>query len=230
MRSASFAVVVCCLVGWAACLAGCGGPADAAAGGGPLSSALFQAVVYETTLPAARAGGLDAKALAGAATREELQKALAALGPTRLLYQADQTVSLTSENQIRIGSQQPFVTGTRTTEAGGRVNQITYQDVGAIFKFSAKSAAGGDRAALNVRLDVELAVPSSSGVEIAAGTKANSTRRVSTNYTGEIVLGRPFVLVGLDSSAASPGGPQAGGKDPNSAAFVCRVLLSKPGK
>jgi hypothetical protein len=183
---------------------------------------VFQAVVYETTLPAAGAGRLDAKALAKVATREEFQKALAALGPTRMLYQADQTVSLTSENQIHIGSQQPFVTSSRTTDSGQKVNTIQYQDVGAMFKFSTKSVPAGDRGVLNVRLDVQLAIPATSGVEVATGTKARTFRKVSTNYSGDIELGRPFVLVGMDSSVA-------GEKDPNSVAFVCRVVLSKPG-
>jgi hypothetical protein len=220
-------VAVCCLGGWVACLGGCGGPADASGGGGlsagAASSAVFQAAVYETSLTPARAGGLDAKALAKLATREEFQKALAALGPTRMLYQADQTVSLTSENQIRIGSQQPFVTNTRTTESGQRVNTIQYENVGAMFKFSTKSVPAGDRAVLNVRLDVELSVPGTSAVEVATGTKARTFRKVTTNYAGDIELGRPFVLVGLDSSAG-------GDKDPNSVVCVCRVLLSKPGR
>ena len=141
-------------------MGGGGGPADAAGGGGssaaPPTSAVFQAAVYETLLPASRSGGLDAHVLAKATTREEVQKALAAQGTTRLLYQAEQTVSLTSENSIRIGAQQPFVTNTRTTDTGGRVNTVQYMDTGAIFKFTAKPIPGGDRDALSVRLDVEL--------------------------------------------------------------------------
>jgi hypothetical protein len=65
-------------------------------------------------------------------TAEAFEKALAALGTTKPMYRANQSVRL-SGDAITIGSEVPTVTSSRMTDRGQSVNSIQYQSTGAVF-------------------------------------------------------------------------------------------------
>jgi hypothetical protein len=178
-----------------------------------LKSARFQATIWETRLPADRIGKVDAKALASA---DDVQKALEGLGATRTLYKVDQVIDL-AKAQIKVGKSEPFVTNTRTTQAGGTINTIQYQEVGAIFQVSAKPTDRG----LEAKVEVEMSALTDSGTPIADKVPAMSIHSVSLGHDGPVGLGRPVVMASVDASARDTEG--------KAIAYVCRVVFSAPG-
>jgi len=184
-----------------------------------LSSARFEATVFEVHLPAARAGDLDAKALAArAAAAADLEKALAELGQTRRLYQVDQSVNV-AKDTVMIGTREPFVTSTRLTENGRQINTIQYQEVGAIFNLAGGSARDPAGRSPDIRVSVEIAAMTNSPVPISAGgVKAVTVRKVTLTHDGPVHVGQPLVLLGVDSSSPDENG--------NPLAYVCRIVFS----
>jgi hypothetical protein len=211
--------------------AGCGGPADTRTAGDPAASsapsgaadartAHFEAAVYEVQVPAARAGELDGNTLAAkAATAEDLRKALADLGPTKILYTVDQPVNLYSEN-IRVGSREPFVTNTRVTETGATLNAVQYQQVGVIIAISAgQPPRDSKRRDPDVQMKIELSALCDSGREIGPGIKAAIVRSVSIDHSEPLQYGRPFIM--LNTSYPPPD------EKASPVAYVIRGVFSK---
>ena len=211
--------------------AGCGGPADTRTAGDPAASsapsgaadaktAHFEAAVYEVQVPAARAGELDGNTLAAkAATAEDLRKALADLGPTKILYKIDQPVNLHSEN-IHVGSREPFVTNTRMTESGATINTIQYQQVGVIINMRAgPPPKDSKRRDPDVQMKIELSTLCDSGLEIGPKTKAVTIRSVSIDHSEPLQYGRPFIML---NTSYPPQGEKA-----SPVAYVVRGVFSK---
>ncbi|MGB2823886.1 MAG: hypothetical protein WBF17_23100 [Phycisphaerae bacterium] len=187
---------------------------------GAPSLAGFQVTVYETKVPAERVGQIDAKALsAKAAGAADLQKALAELGPTRVLYHTSQPVSLDCDTRIIVGTRRPFVRNARLTEGGRTINSIQYESVGAIFKLSCQplEASGGKH--VDMRLNAEISAMDQGETEISPGVRTPVTHQVEMNYNAPAEIGRPFVML----SVGSP----SDGKDARCAAYVCRVVLTR---
>ncbi|MBE3095682.1 MAG: hypothetical protein IMZ44_00970 [Planctomycetes bacterium] len=189
--------------------AGCGRPADTRTAGEPAASsapsgaggaktAHFEAAAYEVQVPAARAAELDGRALAAkAATAEDLRKALADFGPTKVLYKVDQPVNLHSEN-IRVGSREPFVTNSRMTESGAIINTVQYQQVGLIINMRAgQPPKDSKRKGLDVQMKIELSALCDSGLEIGPKTKAVIIRSVSIDHSEPLQYGRPFIMLSV---------------------------------
>jgi len=216
--TALFAVAVFLFSG---VLAGCQGPAAREAGSlADLLPARFEATIYEVRVPADRAGELDSSALAAKAPKaEDFAKALAALGPTKIMYTVDQVVNLYRDN-IKIGTREPMITNTRKTESGQVINTIQYQEVGAIFVI-----AGGPpprdskRKGIDASVKVELATLSDSGVQIAADVKASAMRNVGLTHNGPVEYGRPFVILSVNSTSKDAAG--------NAVAYVCRGVFTE---
>jgi len=211
----------------AAVCMGCGqaetkDPGGAAARAGPAGGVAperFQATIYEVHLPPAMVGQLDAKALAAKGpTAADLEKALAAIGRTRAVYQVDQSVNPASD-MITVGARVPMITSSRTTEAGGTINSIQYQSVGAIFKFAAGPAKAG-REVVDLQLAVEISAILESGVEIGKGVKATTIGNYTVAYTGPVERGRPFVFFSVDAAVRDA--------DSSAVAYVCRAVLGDP--
>ena len=198
---------------WAAvCVPGCAEPLDSAAG--------LQITVYEAKVPADRVGGLDAKALAARSGEVAgLQKALAKMGPTRVLYHASQPIGLDCDTRIMVGARKPFVRNSRLTEAGSRINTIQYERVGAIFKVSCQPVAGSGGRQVDLRLNAEISAMGQGKTEISPGVRAPVTHEVEMNYDGRAEIGRPFVMLSVGSPSDE--------KDARCAAYVCRVVLSR---
>jgi len=185
-----------------------------------LLPARFEATVYEVRVPADRVGELDAGALAAKAPKaEDFAKALAALGPTKIMYTVDQVVNLYRDN-IKISTREPMITNTRKTESGQAINTIQYQEVGAVFVI-----AGGPppkdskRKGIDASVKVELATLSDSGVQIAADVKASAMRNVGLTHNGPVEYGRPFVILSVNSTSKDAAG--------NAVAYVCRGVFTE---
>ncbi|HUU93960.1 MAG TPA: hypothetical protein VM238_22425 [Phycisphaerae bacterium] len=177
-----------------------------------LKSARFQATIWETRLPAERIGKVDAKTLASA---DDIQRALEALGATRALYQIDQVIDL-AKAQIKVGKREPFVTGTRTTQAGGTINMVEYQEIGVIVQVSAKPTDRGPAA----KVEVEMSALTDSATPIAEKVPAVSIHHGTLRHNGPVELGRPVVMASVDASTRDAQG--------RAIAYVCRIVFSAP--
>ncbi|MCX5670534.1 MAG: hypothetical protein NTU94_04335 [Planctomycetota bacterium] len=211
----------------AAVCMGCGqaetkAPGGAAAKAGPADGVAperFQAAIYEVHLPPAMVGQLDAQALAAKGpTAADLEKVLAAIGRTRAVYQVDQSVN-PAKDMINVGARVPTITSSHTTEAGATTNSISYQSVGAIFKFAGRPAEAG-RKVLDLKLAVEISAILESGPEMSKGVKATTIGNCSMGYTGPVELGRPFVFFSVDATVKDA--------DSNAIAYVCRAVMGEP--
>ncbi len=186
-----------------------------------VAPARFEATVFEVEVPEARIVELDAKALeAKAATAQDLAKALAEFGKTKVLHKIDQTVNLYGES-ILLGTHEPMITGTRQMESGRGFNSVTYQEVGLVVNFAASPPPPeSPRKDLNVQVNFNLSTMADSGVELSPGLKASSIRSVQFSQTGTPRFGRPSVL--LNVSAASGGDNKA-----LPTAYVVRYVLNE---
>ena len=212
-------LIVCCIALALVCAAGCEDQAKrpAAKPAGELKSAHFQATVYETRVPENRIGAFDAKSLAAKAiTAADLQKALAACGKTKVLYQVDQTVNL-AEDRIHIGKREPFVTNARRTDRGQTINTVQYERVGVIFEVMGKPTDSG----LDATVRIEMSALTESGTKISENAFAVTVRTVELGHNGPVQLGRPVVLVSIDASTKDADG--------NAVAYVCRIVFSEAG-
>jgi len=164
--------------------------------------AQFQATIYEVQADPARLNDVDGRVLARQAdSAEKLLTALSQIGEARILYRFDQPVNVFSET-LRLGTQEPMVTNSRTAANGAAINTIQYHDVGAIIQLSANRApAEAKRKGPNVKLSVEMAVLSNSDAEIVPGRKVSSIRQVSLNHSERLEFGHPRVMLAVSSTS-----------------------------
>lgn len=181
--------------------------ATTAATAGPTAS--LGALIYELRLPADRAAKLDTAALAKAGGAADFQKALQALGETKLLYRIDQGVSLAGD-RIVIRKRVPVVVHSAPGELGQTIRTIAYKDTGVVFAISGKPRDDGS---IDMRLDIELAVLSDS-TPLVPGFRAPATRKVKLAQVGLVQIGKPCVSAG--AAAAS---------DDKAVMYVARVVL-----
>ncbi len=74
----------------------------------------FDAMIYEVRLPVDGLASINPDDFAKTGTPADFQKALSALGESKLLYRATQSVRL-SDDRITVGSQVPVITNTQQT-------------------------------------------------------------------------------------------------------------------
>ena len=189
--------------------AGCKGPEEVQPPANTLP-AQFQATVYEVQAAPDRMSALDGKALAKrAATAEELLGALSEIGASRILYRFDQPVNLLSET-LQLGSHEPIVMGTRTSNTGQAINTVQYQNVGVIIRLSSSTPPkGAEGKAPEVKLSGELAALADSDVEILPGRKVKTTRRLSFEHSEELDYGTPRVMLAVSSTSTDTKQPPA---------------------
>jgi len=218
-------VCVACAVLAVIAAAGCEPQAERGARVGPegtaapagAASARFQASIYEVHVPADRVGALAADTLAAdAATAERLEKALSAIGKTRVAYAVDQTVSL-AEDRIHLSRREPFVTNTRVSERGPRINTVQYENVGVMFHIVGAGADGGR----DVKVEIEMSALTEAGAQVAEGVSAMRVRSVVLGRSGPVHFGRPEALVAVDATTADAQG--------DAVAYVCRLVFTQPG-
>jgi hypothetical protein len=213
-RAGGFACTVALLFG--AFASGC---VDGRASSAPLaSSSGFRAIVYEVQLPPDRAGLLDAGKLGVRAARgEDLRKVLMELGTTRIVYQADHPMDFNCDCYIRFRIRMPYITNSRLTDSGARMNTIQYDDMGATFKVYTQPAPDGADDKLKVRLNANLSIPYHSDVKVAPGVRALVSRDVNVAYSGIIKVAEPFVTVSMDTAPVDPKAARS--------AYVCRIVI-----
>jgi hypothetical protein len=176
--------------------------------GQPVLPAQFQAVIYEVLAFSNGLASIDGKLLEKqAGTADALSKALARVGTVRELYRFDQQVNVFGE-QLHIGSSEPVVTGTRSLSGGQSINQVQYQNVGAIIRFSAQPPpASTRRKTPDVMLAVEIAALAKSEVTLTPNQSMTTTRSVSLAQTGPLEFDQPRVMLAVSSSSGDPKQP-----------------------
>jgi hypothetical protein len=182
------------------------------------STADFQAAIYRLEPPADRIGGIDVSALSRPSDAQRFTRQLDKLGQAKLLHQASQPVSLTSESVVEIEERKPFVTGSRTAANGERINTVQYQRVGAVFRLSTAPISDPAAKSLRVRLEMKLSEMTESKLEITKGVPAPIILQGEFIYAGNLDIGRPFVGVCFDASSCD--------KDDDAVAYIYRVVLS----
>jgi hypothetical protein len=167
--------------------------------------AQFQATIYEVQADPAQVNEVDGRVLTKQAdSAEKLLAALSRIGEARILYRFDQPVNVFSET-LRLGTQEPVVTNSRTAPNGAAINTIQYHEVGAIIQLSANRApAEAKRKGPNVKLSVEMAVLSNSEAEIVPGRKVSSIRSVSLSHSESLEFGQPRVMLAVSSTSSDP--------------------------
>jgi len=189
---------------------------------GQIAPARLEVTVFELQVPEDRIADLDAQALeAKAATAQDLAKALAEFGKTRVLYKIDQTVNLYDES-IMLGTSEPMVTGSMGRNSGPSINSITYQDTGLIVHLSA--GAPLDRPPppareLCVQVNFELSVLAESGVEISPQRKATRTRKMELRHSEVPRFGKALVLLNVSASGSDD--------EAQPVAYVIRYVFSE---
>jgi hypothetical protein len=182
--------------------------------------ARFQATIYEVEAVADRVGALDSMALAkSAATDKELLKVLADAGKARILYRVDQLVNACSE-RMQIGANEPETTNARLSHDGQLLKAYSYRPTGATVSLSSQmigKGAPGEGPALTFEAAVSYLV--NSGVNVAPGVPAPSTRILQFEDTEALEFNRPRVFVAAGRVARDQAAPLV---------CVVRYMLSPP--
>ena len=186
---------------------------------GPPPVVRLEATVYRLGLPAADVVGIDTTALAQAATLAEFDKMMRALGDTRILYHVDQTVNLRERPQIKMVADQPYVSGTTTTETGIVSKRINRTDVGMEIKLMGDWVPGSAAQRVHLSLSVSLSKVEDSAVKVTPEITSPVFREVRQNHGGPVDFDRAAVLFNLDGSSTDESG--------NAVAVVTRVVLHR---
>ena len=173
------------------------------------SAVRLQATVYEVRLPAEQINRLDAARLATV----DFSNYPPELGQARALYLIDQKVSLAGD-RVMVGKEEPMVTNTRMTASGQTVNQVQYQQVGAIVEFKAERMVPRQ---LHVTSSIEVSALTESPVEVTKGVGMSVTRQSTMSLKGPVELGRPAVLISGDASSRD--------KEGRAVVYVTRLVL-----
>lgn len=188
-------------------------PAGQAATKGHLHGTL-----HRLRLPADRVGQLDLAAVAAAAGRAGPDAKPAGAGEPKLLFEAEDDVSLTEQSTIQVVESKPFAIASRIGPDGKRIDSTRSQKVGATFRMDADPIADASARRVRGRFDNEWSDMTDSGVEIGGNVRAPVSRTGGLTYDGEIdVDGAGLVTIIVDAVAD--------GKD-RAVAYVCRAVLS----
>ena len=162
----------------------------------------LDATIYELHLNAEKIGQIDADDLTrSASSAAAFEKALAELGQSKPLYRAHQSVRL-SGDEIRIGTQVPYITNSQVTNTGQTINSVTYREVGAIFNVSGKASTSS----MELDLSIQVSVIGDNGVAITDTVKAPMFRSSTMEHRGEATPGQPFVLMSVDAASTDDHG------------------------
>ncbi|TWT45307.1 hypothetical protein RAS1_17300 [Phycisphaerae bacterium RAS1] len=177
----------------------------------------FEAITYQIEIAADKVAAIDTQALASqGGSLVEFDKAIRALGAARVLYRADQTITIQGRNEIEIGGDVPIIIGTSVTPAGQPQNQLSRQRIGAKIDIGGRwmFADGAHRAQAGVVVELSDTTPGNVDV---GGVKAPVFRSVRQNYGGELELGHPIVLLSVDGAGSLEAG--------KSVAYITRLMF-----
>ncbi len=184
-------------------------------GSGPTCT--VDATIYDVRLPVDKIGQLDVEALTRAsATAAAFEKALAALGESKPLYRANQSVRLKGDT-ITIAAQTPYVTNSQITNTGQTINSVSYRQIGTIFSIAGKTGAGGG---IELDLSIQVAAMSASGTPISTNLNAPMFRTTMMARKGPVEARVPFVVVSVDAANVDGNG--------KAVAYIARITLGAP--
>lgn len=181
----------------------------------------FEVIIYQVEIPPDKVAAIDTQALATQGdTMPDFDKALRALGPTSILYRADQTITLQGRNRIQIGGDVPIVVGATVTPAGQMQNQVSRQRFGAEIDVSGRWLPADGPFRPQGSVTIELTDASPGIVDVGGGVKAPVFRSLRQNYGGELELGKPIVLLSVDGAGTV--------EARRSVAYVTRLMFRPP--
>jgi hypothetical protein len=184
-------------------------------GQGPTCS--LDATIYDVRLAPDQIGLLDVDALAKVSgSAADFEKALAALGTTKPIYRANQSVRLAFDS-ITIGRTEPYVTGSTTGRNGQVVNTVSYSSVGALFDLAGKAGTDGR---MVVDLSIQVSTLTEGNTAISNDVKAPVFRRVTMSRKGLVEANKPFVVISIDAATPDPDG--------KAVAYIARVTVGSP--
>ena len=184
-------------------------------GSGPTCT--VDATIYDVRLPVDKIGQLDVEALTRASTTAAaFEKALAALGESKPLYRANQSVRLSGDT-ITISAQTPYVTNSQITSTGQTVNSVSYTQIGTIFSIAGKAGANGS---IELDMTIQVSTLSASGTPVLANLNAPMFRTAMMARKGPVEEKVPFVVVSVDAANVDAQG--------NAVAYIARITLGAP--
>lgn len=180
--------------------------------------------IYELALGEKEALALDAARLAREfPALDAFDAEMRRLGTARVLYRLDQGVILDGRHDVRIVSDQPYVTAT-TTGASRRsasapseiVTSFARQDVGAAFKLDGHWYLEGEVPVLGIELVLDLSGMTESPV-VLGEVHLPVFRKITQQYSGRVRFGEPIVLLTVDAAQSD--------RSARAVAYVTRVVF-----
>jgi hypothetical protein len=177
----------------------------------------FDAIIYEVRLNPSQISLIDVEALTqAAAARESFEKALAALGSTRPLYRANQTISLGEEQIIQILNLKPDAGPAAPMGARG-LGSRTAKDPGAIFDLFAKR---DDVDTLDLMMVIQTSIALDSAASGPGTTPTPLLRSAEINQHRPVAPGTPFLFVDADAATLDANG--------KAVVLITRIILGMP--
>jgi hypothetical protein len=156
----------------------------------------LRAVVFELALPLDRIASFEARELLkDATTPAACEKLLANIGPTRVLYSFDQTMSALRP-RVEVGTDRPYVTARSPGNDGKAAHTFARQKSGANVELASMPAGEGQKSP-RVIAEIEFSSLGESDVPVGDGLKASITRDVAQTWAGE-PDGAPALLVTIN--------------------------------
>lgn len=180
--------------------------------------------IYELALGEKEALALDAARLAREfPALDAFDAEMRRLGTARVLYRLDQGVILDGRHDVRIVSDQPYVSAT-TTGASRRsasapseiVTSFARQDVGAAFKLDGHWYLEGEVPVLGIELVLDLSGMTESPV-VLGEVHLPVFRKITQQYSGRVRFGEPIVLLTVDAAQSD--------RSARAVAYVTRVVF-----
>ena len=164
--------------------------------------ARFGMTVFQTVVPRDQIAGMEtAKLGEKAGTCESLQATLSSMGKTKILYRAEEAVTLRDETKVTTESQVPFVRGTQTSKTGSITSQVEYEKLGCTATVKGMWEDGPSDCG-EATVDIEMSALTDSDVEIGNGVKAPVFRKVTQRFAGSFKAGQPVIVLNTDGGAS----------------------------
>ena len=166
-------------------------------------AAQFQATVYEVEAATNRLPALEMRALARAATPEQLLASLRDAGQPRVLYRIDQPVNVFSD-QVVVRTNKEIVTATRMGHDGEPINSYVSHNMGVSVRLSAQAPPkNAKREGPDVTVSFNVSAEGPSTTEIGLGQMVQSFPMISQEHNEPLELGRPRLMLAMGSPAAA---------------------------
>lgn len=173
----------------------------------PSPAVRMEGTIYELVLDEKETLSLDAAKLAREfPALSAFDKEMRRLGAARVLYRLDQGVILDGRHEVRIVSDQPYLSAS-TTGASHRtssspsevVMSFGRKDIGAKIQLDGHWRMDGEVPVLGLELVLELSGMTDSTVALP-DVRLPAFRKLTQQYSGRVRFGEPIVLLTVDAS------------------------------